>query len=790
MYRATTLTILSVAWFAIATQASNVVAQRMFDRNRRAAPQARQVSAAEVRDAIKRGIGALEGQQRANGAWPDSKHGSYPNGVTALCTLALLNASDRSDTPAIEKGLREILREPNRSTYFVSLRIMCLATADPEGKKYRVAVQDDIDWLVKIQSRTGGWGYGSRGHGGSADSSNSQFALLALHEASRMGALIEDEVWESTKKYWESCQVKRGGYGYHANDGAVRKTMSAAGLASAIIIDENLPDLGAMFDGARIACCGKLEGEDHQKLTAEFLGSTFKLGNRPRGRSSDSGWRFYFMYGLERAGRLSGRRFFGAHDWYREGAAKLIDWQMNGGKWAGGGNEAENVATAMSLLFLSKGKRPIAIAKYLFESEEDDYHQKGVHYLTRNLEKAWDQKLNWQEVKGSTATVDDLLEAPVIFMSGNRGFTLNDFQKDALKKYLENGGFLFADACQGDGCGAADFDRSFRALMADLFPESPLESLPLNHPVWNSHYRLDRPNERPLLGLQACCKTSVIYCPRNLACFWNVDRPGIERKMNDVAPKFDRLLSEIKYATKVGVNVTTYATGRELKEKGDRPKMAAKAKSVLEHRSLELPKLIHGGGHDEAPNAWRNIQKRYAETGSSVNLEKKLVNVDVEQLSDYPFVFMHGRNSFSFTEEERTALKTYIFDMGGFIFADSICSSKEFTVSFREEMKKILGDSLKPIPAGHPIWNDRKFLFRIDRVTLRKKRGETGKYDEVKGPPELEGHEINGRLAIVFSPNDLSCAMESSTVSQCDGYIRKDAERIGVNVLLYRLRVD
>ena len=105
-------------------------------------------------------------------------------------------------------------------------------------------------------------------------------------------------------------------------------------------------------------------------------------------------------------------------------------------------------------------------------------------------------------------------------------------------------------------------------------------------------------------------------------------------------------------------------------------------------------------------------------------------------------------------------------------------------------MELILGQPLKPIPPKHPIWNDRRYLYKIDRVTLRKKRGETGKYDEIVGPPELEGHEIDDRLVVVFSPHDLSCAMESPTVSQCDGYKREDAERIGVNVLLYRLRVD
>ena len=259
--------------------------------------------------------------------------------------------------------------------------------------------------------------------------------------------------------------------------------------------------------------------------------------------------------------------------------------------------------------------------------------------------------------------------------------------------------------------------------------------------------------------------------------------------MQSVAPKFDDLLGQIKYATKVGVNVTTYATGRELKEKGDRPKLEAKAKSVLVHRSIELPKLIHGGGYDEAPNAWRNIQKKFAESGASIDLEKKFVNASQLLDDPYPFVFMHGRNSFSFTEQEREDLRIYLQN-GGFLFADSICSSEEFTASFREEMALILGEDLKPISPNHAIWTDRRFLFKIGNVTLRKKRGGGGQFDEIKGPPDLEGHEIDGRLVVVFSQHDLSCAMESSTVSQCNGYRREDAERIGVNVILYRQLVE
>ena len=782
---------LTVTFSLLAVFCQAATAQvNMFNRNRRA-PVIRDVSAAEVRDAIKRGIEALEERQKDNGEWSNNGAGvnSYSNGVTALCTLALINASDRKDTPAIKKGLEAIIKEPNRSTYFVSLRVMCLANADPKGRNYLPEVQTDINWLKMVQERNGGWGYGRQGGHGTPDSSNSQFALLALHEAAQMGAVIEDEVWRRTKDYWKRCRVEGGGYSYHMGTGKSKRAMSAAGMASTIIIEENLPDLGTLFDAGRIKCCGKPDdAAKHEELTADHLGSKFAFARGMRGRGVD--WAYYFMYALERAGRVSGRRFFGAHDWYREGASKLRDWKIEGEGWTGQSvAENKNVATSMALLFLSKGKRPIAIGKYLFETDEDLIHQKGVHYLTRNLEKAWEQKLNWQEVRGFDASADDLLESPVIFMSGNKGFVFNDKQKKALKTYLENGGFLFADCCEGEGCKRAEFNLSFRALMEELFPDSKLERLPVNHPVWNAHYNLDRPDERPLWGLQACCRTSVIYCPRNLACLWNADRPGIEKQMRGNA-RFKDVLGDVKYATKVGVNVVTYATGRELKEKGDRPKIDAKAKSVLMHRSLELPKLAHSGGQDEAPNAWRNIQKRFAESGISINLKKKFVNADLEQLSNHPFVFMHGRSKFSFSEEERLALRTYL-QMGGFIFADSICSSKEFTSSFRSEMRKVLGEDLKPIPASHPIWtDDKRYLFRIENVTLRKKRGEGGKFEEIKGPPDLEGHEIDGRLAVVFSQNDISCAMESTIVSQCEGYKREDAERIGINVLLYRLRVD
>ena len=46
---------------------------------------------------------------------------------------------------------------------------------------------------------------------------------------------------------------------------------------------------------------------------------------------------YYGFYGIERTGRLTGRRFIGGHDWYRIGCQWLVNKQNADGSW---GNDA------------------------------------------------------------------------------------------------------------------------------------------------------------------------------------------------------------------------------------------------------------------------------------------------------------------------------------------------------------------------------------------------------------------------------------------------------------------
>ena len=523
-----------------------------------------------------------------------------------------------------------------------------------------------------------------------------------------------------------------------------------------------------------------------------WMAKRFSVRNNPAVRGGRIFAKFYYLYGMERAARPAGRRFIGAHDWYRAGATHLVRTQSSNGAWKGRrsfGEDQERISTAFALLFLSKGKRPVAIGKYKFGAGEDwNRHPQGVHYLTRELETQWGTKLNWQTVDGNRAAAQDLAESPVLFISGRDQLDLTPAQKRALKEYIENGNFIFAEAGQGNGCGQnVTFDRKFRELMAELFPDTPPNPVSASHPIWNSHFNIQPDPKWPVLGLQACCRTSVIYCPRSLTGHWNLNRKLVTSKLPAGAA------SQVKYATELGVNVVSYATGRQLRDKLDLPQIDNTAISVLSNRALVLPKLDHKGGSDDAPNAWRHVLRLANEYGLTVDMEKKIIPAITEQLVDHPFVFMHGRNQFFFRNAEIEALANYVKGGDrGFIFADAICSNRLFDENFRKQVDRIVpGAELKPIPPNHPMWTDFYGGQNIGTVTISKPdRSEPSGFSKRSVRPQFMGVEVEGRYVIVYSPVDLSCSLENATLSHCESYLREDALKLAINVLLYRLRSD
>ena len=759
-------------------------------------PARAEVTAPKVRNSIDMGVAYLKKQQgKTNGNWP--AHQGQPGGLTALCTLALLNSGLPPEDPAIQRALAYLRKLGNpEMTYATSLQTMVFCMAEPE--KDRLLVRRNAKWLegsqITAAERKGSWGYSS--NQGKGDNSNTQFAILALHEAERVGVDVSDQTWRLALNYWLGCQKPDGSWGYfkgYPSSGS----MTCAGISSVVIASGQLGRESARVENGTVLCCGGQPEESDVQRALIWLGKKYSVSSNPSALSGRDGgvsgtWLLYYLYGVERVGRLTGRRFIGRHDWYREGAEMLVSKQDDlSGYWRGVGHGENNplVATSLALLFLSKGRRPVVISKLKHGSDDDwDHHPLGIQQLTRHTERAWQRELTWQTVDIEAATVEDLLQTPVLFISGKRMLEMTAEQREVIRQYVQQGGFIFAEACDGHGCSGKAFDRAFRQMMADLFPQSPLRLLPPDHAIWYAQKKVDPRHLRPLYGMDACCRTSVVYCPETLSCFWELGAPRRLRGYPEPVRK------QVEACLNIGTNVLAYATNRQLKDKLDRPAVAYNEglEDSAARGMLYVPKLTHAGGSDDAPNALVNLLNIFGrQSKSRVAMRRILLSPDDPKLFEHPIVFMHGRRDFRFSPSQRRALAEFI-ERGGFVFADAICASPEFTRAFRREWAAILDDGkLARIPPDDPLFSRAFRGYEITSVTVRdpKLRGGDAPLDArlVRTTPLLEGIQKDGRYAVIFSPYDLSCALENQSSLECKGYIQQDAARLGVNILLYAL---
>ena len=759
------------------------------------------ISPQKIQHSIEKAREWLLSQQRANGSWECSIRTEDTRvGATALVMLALANAGVDRTNVALQKGLDWLRREQPNDTYSVSLQTLVMAMLSPGVD--RVILERNVAWLEKAQVRKepakGSWSYGqSKGTG---DNSNAQFALLALHEADRAGVPVRQEVWTHARAYWADCINPDGSWGYTVGNSGGSGSMTCAGIASMWITAEHTgtPDAKVKVDD--ILCCTGGTSPQPLERGLQWLGKNFSVAENPR---SGQTWLYYYLYGLERVGRFTARRFIGPHDWYLEGSKALVASQdaLNG-SFRGGRIEDPIVATSFALLFLAKGRRPVLVGKSRHVPEDDwNRHGHDIAHLVEYVESRWRDDhpagLSWHIVDTPAASLEDLLQAPILWLSGKDAFELGPAAGERLRRYIDEGGFIFAEASCAEGKA---FDVRMRQLVGQIFPEPEyqLHLLPPEHPAWHAEKVVPAEDHRPLLGVDYGCRTCLIYAPPaseaekrpppSLSCLWELGGassrgldPGVRR--------------HVDAALAIGANVIAYATNRELKRKDELFTIAttadAPADDDFERGQISLAKLRHSGMCDAAPAALANILRAAArELGVRVDDTPNQIDPADPRLFTHHLVFMHGRQGFSYDAPRREHLRQFL-ERGGTLLADSICASAAFTASFRAEIAAILpAHALEPIPADDPLFTAAAYGgYDIRDVSLREPAGGDGPMNvrKRKVAPKLEGVKLGDRWAVIFSPYDLSCALEKQNSLECTGYSRDDAEKIALNVLLYSL---
>lgn len=753
---------------------------------RAAAPTKQEPLVDQVRSAIERGVNFLRRLEAGNGNWEAGQLAlARAGGQSCLAMLALATTGVPANDPIMQRGLKYVRELNAQWTYVVGLQTMVLAELGDE--RDREKIQQNVDWLVAARvhskGKFTGWSYDQRGM---ADNSNSQYAVLGLFAGRQAGAKIDREVWESIRDFYRTSQSQAarddGGWVYRPDlGGHTTLTMTMAGISSLEMSSQalNRNQQGLQPDGTATNC-GKYEDDDNLHRALEWLRQTSSDG-RMRFRFQNE-YAFYNCYGIERAGRLTGRRFLAGYDWYREGCQFLVARQQPDDSWQSGGEAGmfpPVVETSFALLFLAKGRAPVLISKWTHGRDEGwnnkHFDAKNLaDYASRELFRR--QPLGWQVYDAREMSfrnreersreVANLVQSPILYLNGHRLGSMTDTQKQIIKQYVEEGGFLLAEAC----CGKAEFANGFRNLMKELFPDNQLKPLGPEHAIWRSH-AIIRSDFAKLEGISMGCKTVVVFSPQPLAGYWEENEQAEGRA---------------KDAFRLAGNIIAYATGLEM------PNVRLTPGTVTDDQNdktvprgvFQIAQLRHEGDWQPAPRAMPNLLRHLRDRHKlDVDLRISELELTSADLFKFKFLYMQGRGRFSASDEAvrniQMCLKT-----GGTLLADASCGSVAFDGAFREFAARLFpGTKLEPIPTDDALYSTAISGEKIESVKIRHNDGTSD-----SRPPALEGIKVDGRWVVIYSKLDLGCALEKHASADCHGHDHDSALRLAGAAALYNLK--
>lgn len=727
--------------------------------------------------AIKQAVAWLWSQQKGDGSWDEGQFSAqFTGGVTALVTYALLEAGESPHDERMLKALK-YLEEVGEvhSTYARAFRTLVWAALRED--KYQRHVNADSKWLIRSQHSDGGWGYpgtwgaqtASPGASDYMDNSNSQIAMLALWEASQFpGNEVPRSVFRRAEDYWVRSQNADGGWGYqpnwlpHAMESRSYGPMTAAGLATLNIIydrvhvgDEsgkirprpstsrgkkNVDDVLARIDAASVWLA------DHFDLD-KVDGTTNHWANH---------WLGYYYYSIDRAGTASGRKYVGNVQWYPRVVEKVLSRQQPDGSWS------DLVNTSFNILSLLKGRAPIIVNKLEYADEGWNDYPRDAAKLTQWMTQLFEQPFGWQIVEVHNAA-RDLMDAPIVLITGETDLQLADSLKQALTEYVWAGGTIVVSPTDGKGA----FVEKCQTAFAEMFPELTVGVLPAEHPVYSMQYRVGQPTE--ILGLSDGCRTRVFIFKDDVSLIWHQGRWTSER------PFFE-----------LGANLYRYATGRSGEPRTRlRPMFAAPSHS---------PREVWPVGRGRHEGDWAAVPRVVAHLSDAltpvcgVGLREEVVDLTTADAAKTPLLWLIGHDRIVLTPEQAEGLKRYL-RAGGTVLVDASSSAESFRESFEKLLAEHFADAVREtMEADHPLLSGALAGPLGSDVRVCRFNREALEADAELSSPVLSTVRFGSGLGIIYSPYGLACPADGMPCIGRPSYDTESARAIVSNLIMAVMR--
>jgi hypothetical protein len=604
------------------------------------------------------------------------------------------------------------------------------------------------------------------------DLSVSQYGVLGMWAVDQVdGVEVPADYWRLVDRAWKNAQVKEGpdsgawAYRKSSNNAEQEKpkaTMTAAGVATLFITQDYLLSY-ASFDN----CKG---GANNPWIDAGLAWMDKHVTEMLKGNH-------YGMYGVERIGVASGKKYFGTIDWYDVGADYLVKSQAADGSWGG---SIPN--TCFSMLFLSRGRAPVIMNKLEYSLNDPknkairlpwDQRPRDVANFARFAGKQSEQFFNWQVVNLKVSP-DDLHDAPILYISGSLPLDFGDEEIKKLREFCEAGGMILFNPDCGDKETA--FTESVvgpKGIARKMFPKYEFRELPQNHPIFTDEVYLAKnwKSKPKVLGLSNGVREMMLLAPEvDMGRAWQL-----------------RAEKTREEAYQLGINIFYYAAERGfIRLRGDSHIVKPDPK-IVPAAKVKLARLMVGDNPDPEPNAWKRM--------SALILNKAKVSVAVESIplgqgklvpgpSGYQMAHLTGTTKFKFNPEQEAEIKKFVAG-GGTLLIDAAGGSNDFATSAEKALAAIFGGDPTAVGPVLPL-DDLPYTwtgFKIPKVDYRKyaRTRISGKLTA----PRVRGIDVAGKTRVFYSREDLSNGMLGQPADGVIVYAPDSATAIVRNIVLY-----
>jgi hypothetical protein len=758
------------------------------------------VTPAQVQAAIERAQNWLLAHQNHEGNWeavqspqrPQSDKFDQVNdlrsrqwgGLSALSAYALLASGADRRSPRMQKAIEFLLHANITSTYGLGLSSQIVDYL-PDRETHELVKRNVMMLLAGVHQASpaalrqpfgwpkdaGFYGYwvgaeavdmkptfgkeldrrtvGTPQPKGYYDRSNSQYAVLGMWALAEAGGEVPTLYWRIVDNAWRKSQFADGGWNYNDSLRGESPQMTAAGIATLYIT---------------------------QDYTLEQNWSECKGGVKDAHLERGLGWMdrhigeaingsFYTLYGIERVGTASGRKYIGSADWFQMGAERLVRTQRADGSWEGR-DYGDTADTALVLLFLARGRAPVLMNKleYVGAANADDKtpdpwneRPRDVANLARWVGRENETYFNWQVVNLKVSP-EDLHDAPILYIAGARPLAFTEEEEAKLRAFVEQGGMILGN----DDCARGAFARSFQALGTKLFPRYKWQPTRPDDLFYTEQYRNFREKPRVLELSNGVRKLMALIPDADPARAWQTRSTGTREQMFGLAD-----------------NIFLYAVDKKnVMAKGEsyivKPDPAAPVS-----KSVKVARLDAGENPDPEPGGWRRLA---AVMRNAHAVDLQVASVKPEALDNgYQVADLTGTGKFTLAPAARDAIKRFV-EAGGTLVIDAAGGDVNFAVAARSELAATFGESkkLELLPPEDPVYHQPG--GPIDSVGWREFA--VGKISD-KRHAKLEGIRFGARVGVFFSRYDLSAGLVGEPVDGIDGYDPPTATALMAAILIY-----